>query len=438
MFARRKPKMQKDEPLVPHGLVWQATAEPEAAPEGNMPVVSQENSQGKPVEMPQPPAPANSEAKADPSPLFPLGKSLHNKKMIPAASPAEPPSEAPVPRKPVAASPPEFWKSVKRPELVKTSAPETSVPSVSHSEPAEKREVARRPEPQLKPALVAIRGKVTEARVQFSDGWVVAARLRAKLSSQVQAAARAAGHLPGIAGSKLGESYRTLRFEQKISGVRSWAARSSQNVSTQARPYRQQFHARIASWSHQAMASAKTKSRRAYSTARQQIAGIANRARNSQLKIRVTGLPLRTRISIARSRARWAQRTALRGDSRLWISMAMGGLSALLALGLITTVRHYGTAALPSHALDSTSATKGSKASGVVSQAGTAMTPPVVHADAPARASTSEPMILKPARVSAPVKRTTLPVSKHRRSQDEDYVARDTYVVYGAKPNKSR
>src|SRR5436190_5069543 len=169
MFARRKPKVQEDEPLVPHGLVWQATAEPEAAPEGNMPVVSQANAQGKLVEMPQPPAAADGEAKTSPSPspLFPLGKSLH-RKMIPASSPANPSSDAPIPKKPVAASPPEFWISVKRPELVKTSAPETAVPAVGLSEPAEKREVVRRREPQLKPALVTIRGKVGQARVQFS------------------------------------------------------------------------------------------------------------------------------------------------------------------------------------------------------------------------------------------------------------------------------
>jgi hypothetical protein len=47
-------------------------------------------------------------------------------------------------------------------------------------------------------------------------------------------------------------------------------------------------------------------------------------------------------------------------------------------------------------------------------------------------------MILKPARVSEPEKKTTPAVAKHRRSQDDDYVARDTYVVYGAKPTKSR
>jgi hypothetical protein len=118
--------------------------------------------------------------------------------------------------------------------------------------------------------------------------------------------------------------------------------------------------------------------------------------------------------------------------------MAMAGLSALLALGFITTVRHYGTAALPSHTLDSPSATNVSNASGGVSSAGASLPTPVVHADAPVRASTSEPMILKPARVSEPEKKTTPTVAKHRRSQDDDYVARDTYVVYGAKSNKSR
>src|SRR3954469_3846524 len=120
MFGGRKLKVQEDEPLVPHGLVWQATAEPEAAPEGNTPVGLQANAQGKLVEMPQPPTGADVEAKGCPSPLFPLGRSLHGK-TIASAPPVEPPSEAPVPRKPVVASPPEFWKSVKRPELVKTS-----------------------------------------------------------------------------------------------------------------------------------------------------------------------------------------------------------------------------------------------------------------------------------------------------------------------------
>ena len=120
------------------------------------------------------------------------------------------------------------------------------------------------------------------------------------------------------------------------------------------------------------------------------------------------------------------------------MSMVMGGLSALLALAFISTVRHYGTAALPSHPLDSPSSINIKKVSGGDSSAGASLSAPVVHADTPVRASTGEPAIVKPARVSAPVKKTNPTMSKHRRSQDEDYVARDTYVVYGAKTNKSR
>jgi hypothetical protein len=87
----------------------------------------------------------------------------------------------------------------------------------------------------------------------------------------------------------------------------------------------------------------------------------------------------------------------------------MAGLSALLAFGLILTVRRYATAALPSHVFQKDSS-------------------PLVCTPA-AAASVVPPKRMNTGRVVQP---------KSRHSQEDEYVARDTYVYYGKRRSTSR
>lgn len=74
-------------------------------------------------------------------------------------------------------------------------------------------------------------------------------------------------------------------------------------------------------------------------------ARIFHRARTLRIRIRIPGSTWRSVNSLAgkATAARASVRHALPRDSRLWASVAMGGLSALLALGVISALRHYGS-----------------------------------------------------------------------------------------------
>ena len=116
----------------------------------------------------------------------------------------------------------------------------------------------------------------------------------------------------------------------------------------------------------------------------------------------------------------------LRRDPRLWTSFVMAGFSALLLLGFISTVRHYASAALPSHVLYNRSLTEcaPSGAAGGV--------PPTKRIEAVRTARRSA--IASPKR--APKPRGSKP--RPRRTEDDDFVAPNTFVSYQTRPSSSR
>ena len=153
------------------------------------------------------------------------------------------------------------------------------------------------------------------------------------------------------------------------------------------------------------------------------------KSKHAQVRIRLVGLPLQARILLARTISEWKLKRELLHDSRLWTSMAMAALSALLALGLISTVRHYATDALPSHLSHADS----SPASNLPTAAEVAPLKPTADRVHPVQ-RVSPPRLIQHQRIDrAPVIKP-----KPHRSEDDDYVARDTYVYYGNKPNGSR
>jgi len=143
-----------------------------------------------------------------------------------------------------------------------------------------------------------------------------------------------------------------------------------------------------------------------------------------------TGLPLRGRVALARLFSHKVKLRILRRDSRLWTSVAMAGLSAALAFGFISTVRHYATQALPSHVLHSNSfpvCTPAEAPSSVLqksaSRVESVQAPNGTAIISPKRKNTTQVLKPKP---------------RHSEDEDDDYVARDTYVSYGNRRNGSR
>jgi len=152
-----------------------------------------------------------------------------------------------------------------------------------------------------------------------------------------------------------------------------------------------------------------------------------------RLRIQLAGAPLRARIALARASSEWdLRREFLSRNSRLWTSLALSALSAVAIMGIFSTARHYANASLPSNRAATVSSTK---------NADTATTVVPVSAKAPRRASdvqTSEPRStsMKPPPTQHKIQHTAIP-ARHRvhRNEDEDYVAKDTYVYYGRRPS---
>jgi hypothetical protein len=148
-----------------------------------------------------------------------------------------------------------------------------------------------------------------------------------------------------------------------------------------------------------------------------------------RLKPRILAGPsLRVAVALKRFLSGTERLQAIRRDSRVWTSFAMAGLSALLLLGFVLTVKHYATEALPSHVLHNNSLTERApaEAAGVASQKPSA---PVESAR-----TTKRTAVIPPKRTSLP--RVVKPRPRH--TEDDDYVARDTFVSYENRRNSSR
>src|SRR5260370_32542083 len=143
--------------------------------------------------------------------------------------------------------------------------------------------------------------------------------------------------------------------------------------------------------------------------------------KSKRVRIRLVGLPLQARILLARAISQWKLKRELLHDSRLWTSMAMAALSALLALGLISTVRHYATDALPSHLshADSSPASNLPPAAKVAPVKTTANRAHPIQRVSQARLTQPKPIDRAPVFKPTP-----------RRSEADYYGARDTSVYY--------
>lgn len=175
-----------------------------------------------------------------------------------------------------------------------------------------------------------------------------------------------------------------------------------------------------------------------------------NRVRSWEVTVRIPASNRRfvaSAVESAKSSGLQLQRIVER-DSRLWASMGMAALSALLALGFISAVRHYGpdrveaqpTAAL---AIPATPMKAEQSRSVVPSKPST-----IVKSSDPKPSPIAKAHALKQVAVaSAPIvvsqkkKAQVASTQKHRvrrNTEEDDYVAKDTYVFYGSTGKPSR
>jgi hypothetical protein len=148
-----------------------------------------------------------------------------------------------------------------------------------------------------------------------------------------------------------------------------------------------------------------------------------------RLRVQLAGAPLKARIAWARASSEWDLRwESLSKNSRLWSSLALSALSALAIMGIFSTARHYAKASLPSNRAASVSSTKNADTA-------TAVVPLTVKV--PRRVSaiqTSQPesTSARPRAAQHKIQHPAVPARQRvHRNEDEDYVAKDTYVNYG-------
>lgn len=160
-------------------------------------------------------------------------------------------------------------------------------------------------------------------------------------------------------------------------------------------------------------------------------AGIAEPQKTSnrdfRLRIRLAGLPLQMRIAIARAKLEWQLgHESVSRDSRLWSSVALGALAALLVMGLFSMARHLAQASLPSNRVSANSsreATESARSASIL----------------PRTLATAKAPVKKAVRRMSPensAPKTAAAKPQVRRSSDSDYVAKDTYVYYGSRASK--
>lgn len=416
MFFRRKPKTKPDgeEPLVPHGLIWQATAQEEP--------------------------PAASAAVSSPA--------LNHPQPTTDARFNRPPS----PRKLGAISPPIAWPSPRiqeiprRPhsraetERVAAMAMSQVIPVPLPEEPHVSRLVVPKIEssrPQLVEArqTLAVPSPPPKTHTPFRERFPA---LRKRLHALEKSWA--------ITREELGGNVRALiaNLRQRIQVTREALSTQFHRALAWPRSLKSPLHAIIAT---SAAAKPKLLSRFQALWRRVEVgfgrsAGAMSGVWQSKIRLGFHFAWSRPMESLKASVSGWKSKAfRLKFDSRLWTSMAMAGASAGLALGMISVVRHYSPEATPVRSRSfrpPASPVKHLKGHNSVSHPSVG-TRPIVDKPGAARSATHPSRIETPAKSpKLSARRVQARKPRPRNSEDADYVARDTYVYYGTNGKNGR
>jgi hypothetical protein len=369
MFAKRKERQREEEPFVPHGLVWQATGD-EATLERDGQADAGARNRISGLALPS--------AQAS----FPNQASSPNNEARVLESQ----------KKPASSSPPPFWRSQPKPEIVRQVAAPRHTPDVAVAPPR----VDRQPtilKLVLQKRMLA--GRLAAISRTFSKRWTLIGNTaanslliaRASLWHWINAGGKFGPRFRAVCLSKLAAG--KSRGKQQFASLKAAVLRTKSEVSRLSLPD----------------------------------AYLSDRA--FKVRVRLAGLPLRARISFTRATSEWRLKNSAPGDSRAWTSIVMGACCALIALGLVSAGRRYGDASLPSRTLHP----------GAVPSV---VTPVVAESqEKPAKLSVKRRDPTRKSNPSVTKTRRTTAQPKPRRQDDDDYVARDTYVYYGDNPPRS-
>jgi hypothetical protein len=443
MFGRLKRRRDEEEaPLVPHGFLWQATDASESPDEEKVelakPATFEDNqSTSEEVEMPAnaTPQPENAAPRKLGAISPPLQWPSPNIQEI-----ARHPEARPVPHIPAMAR----LQEKKEPPIVNAPAASSVVKDVSPS----------------RPGVATLVGEQTRAWSR-----AVSANLRSAMSY--------CGSFAKTVSSQMSRAIKSFRTElHDVANRANLKGRilNARNITGKKLSQLQQRSSGIGATATSKLSAlqqtAIVRSRSELHKSAERLRSVdlswptrsLQRIRNLKVTIRI---PRRdsARITAALSAIHtpWNRvRNSMDRDSRLWTSMAMAGLSALIALAVVSGLNRYqpgsSLGVVAAHSPDPTTAVPDGPrnlvevgrnkvpAAALIAPA----TKQVVASSAAERPSpavpkqpqtTPEPTELATLKSSTPAVAKTATAHKPRRlhfGEDDDYIAKDTYVVYGS------
>ena len=490
MFGNRKRKPEnQEESIVPHGLVWHATAEPtpeeiatkseealgytlnyaqeiervrrqqSTQPIEQAPDVASQASPAKPAIIPwwrveRPEAPVERPI----SKLAPMPLSAYIPTPIePNLEPARPSRIQPMQIRPAAVEPLEIQSSIVQPpdvqpiQVLPTRASETptaqilqaSAPQVEGSLAKSVRIQASRvaepvlynppvPNPETGDRLVPKSSEITEA--------LVLALSRLRLAGKT--AWLRLGSVSGKALERGRQTVRSLEFGEGLAR----AGKHSQNV-IQGRVARTSRYARttgsaLIAFSRAGASRAQQMSARVRKASVSATADVVRPANTrpstpSRIRMLLAASALQAKNITAQQLSAWRirrERAAI--DSRFWASMTLSAIAAVIALVIVSAVPHYAAKSLPSRILN-TNPSVDANVSAPVAAAPTQVQKTVVPVRKTATATSTQTTAAKTRSAKADsAKAATNPRPKH--VVQDDYVAPNTYKYYGTGSKPSR
>lgn len=453
MFAWRKRRQEEeDQPLVPHGLIWQATDEADDPARGQA-------AQGQPAQDQK--IKADAEASVTPTipaqPILPILETKTDDRLsdvrLSDVRPSDdrlsadpPPISNPTParenqpaldhRKLGAISPPIPWPSPQTSTVIKRT-PAEHAPTVREAPAVPPTQNQAKPADVARPSREAFAPKKTSAAAPTQKFEIIEFESEDE-TSRYQKSRHELTRVFGIFSAQADTLYRrttNLLADTRGRAISLWQSpvlkenRGRIQSGLRAQSGRALDVSRSAMahcrsiWEKSGPKIARVRSlvgsgaAQVFQVSRDRSAGLFERARQRQVRIHVVLSPW-TRSLVERARLGWmaAQKSRHR-DSRLWTSLAMGALSASLAIGMISLVSRYS----PSTRAAGQELTVSPSSIATVSSNSTSD-------------SVAQPAAAGLRRTSARREKPSPSRSKsmHRvRSGDDEYVAPNTYTYYG-------
>jgi hypothetical protein len=468
MFGNRKRKPQEEESVVPHGLIWHATAEP--TPEENAknneeslshtvlyaqgieqarrPQSAREAAPG-PQAVPQAPIPAPA-----PLPWWRLQQTEPETVQPPIKPTLLPLSEyGPTPVKPN--EPP---RRVPQVQLSPAQLPAVSLPPVPSPLTVEARaaRILQVPVPQAPVARVPVTKVQAPQHATPQVHKPQATPLTTKRPT-VDAMLRSVEWLRTfgqwawrntlIAGSKARRSWlqisQSLELREAVLSAGKHGQHLLQGVFARTSRYAQSCGRAVAALSHGGMARLQRMSAKVNSVSPAATTDVLRPANTqpsaaSRVSVLLAASASRAKAITARQLSQWRmKRERVAIDSRFWTSMTLAAISASIVLGIVSVVPNYAAKSLPSRILSPSSSVNASVAApGVLAAprqtSSSQAVPPQTGKTAAKRTANPKLAQEKPASPEAAVPR------KPHRAADDDYVAPDTYKYYGNGSKHSR